>query len=136
MREAGRMDQDSRNWRELIGRAVNQGLPPDQWSDFHLVDFQVRIVQIANDFVRLEELVAAQKGQSTSKILRIGMLDSGLEQERAVVAVPDEVQPQVDDLAQQITALLEKNANGNLAGKQIKIAALAQVVVELIKHKS
>lgn len=101
-----------------------------------MVDFQVRIVQLANDFVRLEELVAAQKGQGASRILRIGMLDSGLEQERAVVAVPDEAQPQVDDLAKQITALLEKNANGNLAGKQIKIAALAQVVVELIKRKS
>jgi len=136
VREAGRMDQDPRDWRELIGRAINQGLPPDQWSDFQQVDFQVRIVQIANDFVRLEELVAAQKGQGASKILRIGMLDSGLEQERAVVAVPDEAQPQVDDLARQITALLEKNTNGNLAGKQIKIAALAQVVVELINRKS
>ncbi len=136
VREAGRLDQDPRDWRELIGRAVNQGLPPDQWSDFQMVDFQVRIVQLANDFVRLEELVAAQKGQGAAKILRIGMLDNGMEQERAVVSVPDEAQSQVDDLAKQIADLLEKNVNGNLAGKQIKIAALAQVVVELIKRKS
>jgi hypothetical protein len=136
VREASRLDQDPRDWRELIGRAVNQGLPPDQWSDFQQVDFQVRIVQIANDFMRLEELVAEKRGKGASKILRIGMLDSGLEQERAVVTVPDHAQPQVDDLAQQITALLEKNANGNLAGKQIKLAALAQVVVELIKRQS
>lgn len=134
VREASRLDQDLRDWRELVGRAVNQGLPPDQWSDFQLVDFQVRIVQIANDFVRLEELVATQKGQGAAKILRIGMLDKGMEQERTVVSVPEEAQSQVDDLAKQITDLLDKQ--GNLDGKQIKIAALAQVVVELIKRQS
>lgn len=134
--EAGRMDQDPRDWRELLGRAVNQGLPPDSWSDYHLVDFQVRTSQIASDFIRLEELVAAKVGQGSSKIFRVGMLDSGLEQERAIVSIPEEAQSRVDDLAQQIAILLEKNDNGSLPGKQIKIAALAQVVMDLIKNKS
>lgn len=136
VRETGRLDQDTRDWRETAGRAANQGLPPDQWNDLQWMDFQVRIVQIASDFIRLEELVAEQKNTGASKILRIGMLDSGLEQERAVVAVPDEAQPQVNDLARQITELLEKNLNGKGPGKQVKIAALAQVVLELIKSKS
>ncbi len=136
VRETGRLDQDTRDWREITGRAANQGLPPDQWNDLQWADFQVRIVQIASDFVRLEELVAEQKNTGASKILRIGMLDSGLEQERAVVAVPDEAQPQVDELARLITDLLENSRNGKGPGKQVKIAALAQVVLELIRRKS
>ena len=136
VREISRMDLDNRDWREVAGRAVNQGLPPDQWNDLQLMDFQVRIVQIASDFIRLEELVAEQKGQGTSKILRISMLDSGLEQERAVVVVPDGLQVQVEDLAGQISELLEKNINGKGPDKRIKIAAIAQVAVELIKGKS
>lgn len=135
VRETGRLDQDTRDWREIAGRAANQGLPPDQWNDLQWADFQVRIVQIASDFVRLEELVAEQKNTGASKILRIGMLDSGLEQERAIVAVPDEAQPQVDELARQIADLLENSHNGKGPNKQVKIAALAQVVVELIKRK-
>jgi hypothetical protein len=135
VRETSHMDQDVRNWREIVGRAINQGLPPDQWNDLQWLDFQVRIVQIANDFVRLEELVAKQKGLGASKILSIGMLDSGLEQERAVISVPNEIQPQVDELAQQISELLGSKLNGKGPGKQVKIAALAQVVVELIKRK-
>jgi len=135
VREAARLDKDDRDWREIIGRAVNQGIPTDQWTDLNLVDFQVRVLQIAADFIRLEELVAEQKGQGNAKILRIGILDNGLEQERTIISVQKDQEADIDLLAEKVSEFLRHSLNGNGKDRQFQLAVLAKLVVELIQQK-
>jgi len=136
VREAARLDEDDRDWREIIGRAVNQGIPTNQWTDLILVDFQVRVLQIAADFIRLEELVAEKNGQGNAKILRIGILDNGLEQERTIIAVQKDQEVEINFLAEKVTEFLKQNLNGNGNDRQLHLAVLAKLVVELIQQKN
>ena len=135
VREASRLDKDDRDWREIIGRAINQGIPTDQWTDIILVDFQVRVLQIAADFIRLEELVAEQKGHGNARIIRIGILDNGLEQERTVISVQKDKEGEVNLLAEKVSAFLKQNLNGSNKDRQLQLAVLAKLVVELNSAK-
>ena len=136
IREAARLDNDNRDWREIIGRAINQGIPTDQWTDLLLVDFQVRVLQIAADFIRLEELVAEQSGQGNTKIIRIGILDNGLEQERAIITVQKNKLTEIISFADKVSDFLEQNMGKDYQDQEYKLAILAKLVEDLIKRKN
>lgn len=69
VREANRNDE--RDWREVLARVVNDGTPTSHWRDADLVTFQLRLQEVASDFVRLEELVSEKRRTGAEQILRI-----------------------------------------------------------------
>ncbi len=115
------------DWREALARAVNGGTPPTQWRDMDVVSFQVRLRQLASDFVRLEELVAEKERTGATRILRIGLLDGKNHEAREVVAIPPERQPLVESLATRIEVLLAEVSDQSEEGRRLRLAALAQV---------
>ena len=96
VREASHLD--GRDWRENLTRVVNGGTPPHQWHDADVVTFQIRLLQLASDFVRIEELVAEQRLTGATQILRIGLLDGHVQEAREVIAITPECAPVVESL--------------------------------------
>ncbi len=133
VREASKLDE-SRDWREAIARAVNEGRPPINWTDMDAIQFQARLMHIASDFHKLEELVAEHRLHGSSQILRIGLLDSRYEEARAIVSTPTGREQDVSELAQRLIQTLE-DEELNFEGKRVRIAALAKVVEMYLRGK-
>lgn len=131
VREASRLNA-AQDWRETLGRVVNGGLPPNQWHDHDLVNFQVRLRQLASDFVRLEELVAEQRRTGATEILRIGLLNGRSWEAREVVSVTPERAEAVDMLTTQITEVLETHADKGDEARRVRLAALARVAAHYL----
>ncbi|MGD8457146.1 MAG: cell division protein ZapA [Anaerolineales bacterium] len=125
IKETKRLEE--RDWREVLARVVNGGIPPEKWLDRDIVDFQLKLLQIASDFTRLEELVAERGHSGASKIFRIGVINGQMEELRAVVSVLPEEASDIKEIANEIDEILN---NIELDGKninRIRIAALAQI---------
>ena len=67
-----------RDWREILGRVINGGLPPSHWKDSEVAAFQVRVREVAGEFcrVRLKEVSygaakAAQANYTMSAALEL-----------------------------------------------------------------
>jgi len=84
-KESARMGD--RDWREILARVIQNGTPPDRWSDHDNIEFQVKLKLLRNHFVRLEELVAEQRGHSSEKIIRISILGEAYNENRFVVPI-------------------------------------------------
>jgi hypothetical protein len=88
----------------------------------------MRLQQLASEFIRLEELVAEKQESNASQIIRIGLLDGKVSERRAVISLPPERASSVDELAKQITLLLEDyNQNNKAEYNRVRLAALAKV---------
>lgn len=125
VKEASRLD-DGRDWREVLGRVVNNGVPPSHWHDRDVVDFQMRLRRLFSDFVRLEELVTEQYRTGISRILRIGILNGQLDEARAIIAVSPDQNQEVDALAGRIFELLDQKTERT--DFRIQLAALTKVL--------
>jgi hypothetical protein len=132
VKEASRIDE--RDWREVLARVINKGMPPTHWHDADIVDFQVRLRQLRSDFVRLQELLAEKNRAGSAKIIRIGLLDGKLEELRETFAVPPELETEVENLSNQIRQLIEDNTNENEKSRKVRIAALARVVGKYLQN--
>jgi hypothetical protein len=121
------------DWRETLGRVVNNGQPPSQWRDADAIAFQARIRQLASDFVRLEELVAEQRQSGASHILRIGLLDGYVQELREVVSVTPARAPLVDSLSERIARLLEEETDQSEESRRVRLAALAQAAARYLQ---
>jgi len=130
IREASRLDR--REWREILGRAVNHGTPPSQWRDPDTVSFGLRLRQIASDFVRLEELVTEQQLTGASQILRIGLLNGHIREARAIVALTPERVASVEAIAERIGILLSEGTDSSDEARKVRIAALAQAAMRYL----
>jgi hypothetical protein len=133
VREAGRQEQ--RDWREALARVVRGGLPPRQWHDADVLNFQIQLRQIARDFLRLEELVLESQRTGATQILQIGLLNGHLQEDRAVIAVYPEQASVVNSLTQRIVDALETEEDGREDLRQIRLAALAQVAAHYLKDQ-
>jgi energy-coupling factor transporter ATP-binding protein EcfA2 len=133
VREAGR--REHRDWREALARVVRGGLPPRQWHDADVLNFQMQLRQIARDFLRLEELVLESQRTGATQILQIGVLNGHLQEDRAVIAVYPEQESAVYSLTQRIVDALETGGNGREDLRQIRLAALAQVAARYLKNQ-
>lgn len=129
-REASRLE--GREWREVLGRVVNQGAPPNQWRDPDAVSFGLRLRQISSDFVRLEELVTEQKLTGATQVLRIGLLNGHIREARAIVALTPERAASVDVLSERIGTLLREDTDGSEEARRVRIAALAQAAMRYL----
>ena len=128
IRETGRI-QD-RDWREVFARAVNQGFPPDKWHDRSVVDFQLRLIQLASDFKRLESLVREKERVDDSNIiLRVSILNGKLKEKSKVISVSSETEIVMNKLIDSIEKKL-KLSNDTL---DTKLAALGKLLEKLLE---
>ena len=132
IREAGRLD-NSRDWREVLGRVVINGTPPHQWRDPDTILFQVKLRQLASDFIRVEELVAEQQQTGATEILRIGLLNNGVQELRGVVAVTPERAVAIEHLADRVVQLLEEQPTQSEEDRRVRIAVLARVAARSLQ---
>jgi hypothetical protein len=133
VREASRLEH--RDWREALARVVRGGLPPYQWHDADVLNFQIQLRQIARDFLRLEELVLESQRTGVTQIFQIGVLNGHLQENRAVIAFHPEQAPIVNSLTQRIIAALETEEDGREDLRQAQLAALAQVAAHYMKDQ-
>jgi len=135
VKEVTREHQD-RDWREIVGRVINGGLPPSHWNDGDVVAFQVRLPELAGQFTRLEELVVERQQSGVARVLRIGVLDGLHRESRAVIPVDPDVEVDATGLAVRLRALLDAHTNGNGRARQTRLAALATVAESLLSEPS
>lgn len=136
VREAARLQ--NRDWREVLARALVDGMPPEQWRDRDCATFDVRLREVASDFVRLEELVAERHhvGEEDAQILRIGVLNGQVREARELIAVNAERVPAVEDLASRIEEVLSATAGLEKEDRRVRLAALARVAMNHLEvHK-
>lgn len=120
-----------RDWREVVAIAVNRGLPPTQWQDSDVASFQLRLTQLAKDFIRIEEMVAEQRKSGAGEIIRIGILNGQVHEARAVVAVEKERARDVISLSARIHDLLR-----SMKDRRLALAAVARVAATLLDESS
>jgi len=131
VREAAR-DHGDRDWREVLGRVINGGLPPSHWKDSEVAAFQVRIQEVSGEFCRLEELVAERRESGVSKVLRIGVLDGVHRESRVVIAMEQDFEADVVQLADRIREALHSTTSGDELSRKRQIAALVKVAQTLL----
>lgn len=119
-----------RDWREVVAVAVHRGLPPTQWQDSDVVAFQLRLTQLAKDFVRTEEMVTEDRQTGAAEILRIGILNGKVREARAVVAVDKSQVQEVLSLAARIQDLTRSTRD-----RRLVLAAVVRVAACLIDDK-
>lgn len=121
-----------RDWREVLGRAVNGGLPPTHWRDADVDGFAVQLKQVAGEFLRLEELVSEKHRAGAGRVIRIGVLDGTWRETRAVIPPVEGGEALVVQYVQRIREVLE-SASGN-GSRDTWLAALAEVAVGLMEE--
>jgi len=135
VREAAR-DHGDRDWREVLGRVINGGLPPSHWKDSEAAAFQVRIQEVSGEFCRLEELVAERRESGVSKVLRIGVLDGVHRESRVVIAMEQDFEAAVVELADRIRETLHSTKNEDDMSRKTQLAALVKVAQTLLLESS
>jgi hypothetical protein len=131
VREAAR-EQSDRDWREVLARVINGGIPPSHWRDADVTAFQVRLNELAGQFTRLEELVAERQRSGVARVLRIGVLDGLHRESRAVIPIDQEVETAAIELASRVRQVLDAHSNGDERARHARLAALATVAEALL----
>lgn len=127
IREAGRIND--RDWREVLARAVNQGLPVDKWLDRSVVDFQLHLMQLTSDFKRLESIVREKnKVDDANIILRVSVLNGHVEDKSRVISITSETEKDMHHLVEKLEKELELSSD-NL---ELKLAALGKILEKLL----
>jgi len=131
VREA-KMLNNKRDWREVLGRVIQGGMPPSHWTDKDAGAFQIKLKQVAGAFHRLEELVAEQEDIETDRIFRLGVLNPGFSEHRAVVSIDKTIKKEVVDLHERLQNVISESLGNDKNQKRIKLAALAETAETLI----
>jgi hypothetical protein len=132
--EAGR-DLGARDWREGLARALKDGFPPSHWKDHDIAVFQIRLREVASDFLRLEELVQEQGRPGTRRILRIGMIDETGCELRRVIPIQEEDDQDVLRLVLELGAVLRRGGDGSGDYAVSQLEALARVAVDIMREQ-
>ncbi len=130
-REATRIKD--RDWREVLGRVIQKGIPPERWTDNDAVEFQMRLQLMRGDFLRLEELIAEKGKLPDGQIVRVGLLDGKYEEAREIVLVTPDMEPVIYDLQKRIIESLESEELPTEDVKGVRIAALARIIAKEIE---
>jgi hypothetical protein len=132
--EASR-DLVSRDWREGLARTLREGLPVTHWKDHDVVVFQMRLREIASDFLRLEELAAEQGKAGARRVVRIGLLEDGGQEIRRVIPIMDQQDPEVLRLMEALSAVLQDRTDGSADDTVTQLEALGRVAAELMREQ-
>ena len=125
VREAAR--DDDRDWRVVLGRAVNDGKPTDYWRDEDVTALGIRLQSLSTEFARLEALAAAS-GDTTTTVVSIGILEDGVAARPSVVSCPRAMSADVEALVGEIDAVLARHPAKD---RQAKLVALASLIGSL-----
>jgi hypothetical protein len=133
--EAAR-DLAGRDWREGLARALKDGFPVTHWKDADLSVFQVRLREVASDFLRLEELAAEQGRSGARRVVRIGLLDADGQEIRRVIPIEDREDPEVLRLMTELSSVLQGRTDGSGDYTITQLEALGRVAAELIREQA
>ena len=133
--EEGQPTDATRDWREVLGRAVSRGKAPTHWNDSDVITFQAQLQRVASDFVRLEELALEQQHTGADQIIRVGILKDQLHEVRAVVAVTPQRAEAVEELVADLSRVMEQAKGEHLPqeSRMIRVAALARIAASLLQ---
>lgn len=126
VREAAR--DDERDWREVLGRAANDGKPPAYWQDQDVAGLKVQLQALAAEFDRLEELVAAAGQQPNATVISVGVLGSAGGERRTVVSCPAENREEARTLTEALRGTLRKSGARD---DRTQLLAVAELLREL-----
>lgn len=130
LRETSRIG--NRDWREVLARAVNQGQPVDKWLESSFVDFQLRLMQLASDFKRLEILVREKSQVKDGNIvLQLSVLNGQIENKSKVVSIQNESITNVETLIQALGDYLTKSGES----LNVKLAAIGKILEDLLSSR-
>lgn len=124
---------DSRDWREGLGRAVANGSPPLNWRDQDVDSFLARLLPIAASFHRLEEFAAERRISQNTRVLRIGILEDGLNEASTMIRVTPEEDASVQALSERLYAALG-TGNERHPDRRTELAALTDLASRLLKE--
>jgi hypothetical protein len=124
IREASRETTD---WREGLGRAVMDGVPPSHWKDADIIVYETRIQQLVATFLQLEELQTLQQRDYNASVIRIELLDDSYAQVRTVMSVPSTLEPIVASIEVQLRKAMS-DLNHDAQYPKLRLAALARVL--------
>ena len=127
--------QVERDWRESVARATLRGKPATTWNDNDVVEFQMRLRQLASDFMRLEELVAEKQETGADQVIRVGILGDSLNEARQTITLHSDRMPNVKKTADKIMKILtelEEDTDSSSSAR-VNLAALAQVVMHYLQ---
>jgi hypothetical protein len=105
VREAAR--GDDRDWREVLGRAINDGKPPSYWRDHDVDALHARLESLADDFARIESLVA-KLGDTTTRVVSFAILDAAEGPARTEISCVDSVMKRAQGLMDAIERALPR----------------------------
>ena len=118
----------NRDWREILSRSINQGLPTAKWLDRSVVDFQIRLAQFASEFIRLETLVREkQQVDDDHYVLQVSVLNGQLKENRKIVTISKTI----DDEAQALMSVLEAELETS-RDQNVKFVAIGKLLEKLM----
>jgi hypothetical protein len=129
VREASRVDE--RDWREVLGRAINDGKPPTYWRDHDVDALHARLESLANDFGRIEALVA-KLGSTATRVVSFSVLDASEGETRVEVSCVEAVVKRARRFIDAIEEALPSDG-GDL---EAELVALAEVAARIQKRRS
>jgi hypothetical protein len=132
--EASR-DLSGRDWREGLARTVKDGFPPSHWKDLDLPIFQVRLRELASDFLRLDELAAEQGRSGARRVVRIGLLDEGGRELRRVIPIRDQEDLEVLRLMAALNEVLRTRTDDSDDDSVTQLEALGRVAAEIMRER-
>jgi len=121
-------DMKDRDWRVVVSRIINKGIPPSDWIDVQVADFSVLLKVISLDLMRLQEVAAEKRKNSDDTIIRIGILRSQFSERREVIRFNKESKLKIDEYQAEFSAWLEQSIDEDDRLK--RFAAIAEILHE------
>ena len=118
-----------RDWRELVGRVVNKGIPPAEWTDRQVSEFSMRLKGTAVGLRHHLEIAAERGGEGTGMVASFGtLLDGDIETGREVVRVSKDEEESLDRFSEAIRSIIPDQASDD--ERRILFAAFVKVIQE------
>ena len=110
LKEAAReVGANGRDWREALARVAMSGKPPTHWRDEDADTFASQLRGLAAECDTLSELVAAAGGDPAATVASIGLLERGMSERRAVIALSGDKRAPVADLMRELQRAAQRS---------------------------
>ena len=124
-----------RDWRELIGRVVNKGIPPSEWTDRQVSEFSLRLKGAAVSMRHHLEIAAERGVEGSGVVASFGLLyDGSAETGREVVRVSDDESEALERFSEGLRAVIPEGATED--ERRVLFAAFVKVIQENLMGES
>ncbi len=120
-----------REWLESVA-AVVANKPPHSWTDSDATAFRAGVTDLAKQLQRLEDVTLAQGSGGGRHVLRLGITDESGAEQRELLRISPERQPELERAAQRLAGTLETLGLDNDA----QLAAVALLARSLMERGS